>query len=792
MFQIKNNILKISVRNLVEFLCQSGDIDNRFSGVSDKTAMEAGRKAHRKIQKSMGPEYRAEVPLKLEILGEEYNIVIDGRADGIFLDEEICYIDEIKGTGRELRYLTEASYVHKAQAMCYAYIFGKMEKLDKVGIRNTYIHLETEEIRYFEEILKYEEIEQWFDKLLAELKKWADYIKEHSEVRDKSIRELEFPFEFRQGQRNLAVNVYKSISMGKKLFIQAPTGVGKTISTVYPAVKSMGEGLTEKIFYLTAKTITRTAAEEAFNNLRNNGAVFTTATITAKEKICFQNEDGMVECNPIACPYAKGHYDRINDAVYDIITHESVISRQVIEEYAMKHKVCPFEFCLDITYWVDGIICDYNYVFDPRVHLKRFFAENDKREFVFLVDEAHNLVDRGRQMFSASILKEDILEIKKLLQGEGKRLANALEKCNKDLLLFKRSCDGQYIVLDDCDGFAYDMLRLGEELSFFMEKNKSFPHMKELSEFYFEVNQFNNIYEELDENYIIYAEHISEGFEFKLFCVNPSKKIAARVENARNAVFFSATLLPITYYKELLSGDVNDYAVYADSVFDNSKRLLLIGKDVTSRYTRRNETEFKKVHDYILKTVQVKRGNYLVFFPSYKYMDSVYVICQDDSEVEYVVQHNKMTELDKEEFLSRFEENKDDKLLVGMCVMGGVFSEGIDLKNDSLIGAIIVGTGLPSLDTRQELLKMFFDEKNGNGYDYAYTYPGMNKVLQAAGRVIRTEEDRGVVVLLDDRFMTKRYLSLFPREWDNYGIVDVNSVQEEILDFWDKMFYNDV
>ena len=792
MFQIKNNILKISVRNLVEFLCQSGDIDNRFSGVSDKTAMEAGRKAHRKIQKSMGPEYRAEVPLKLEILGEEYDIVIDGRADGIFLDEEICYIDEIKGTGRELRYLTEASYVHKAQAMCYAYIFGKMEKLDKVGIRNTYIHLETEEIRYFEEILKYEEIEQWFDKLLAELKKWADYIKEHSEVRDKSIRELEFPFEFRQGQRNLAVNVYKSISMGKKLFIQAPTGVGKTISTVYPAVKSMGEGLTEKIFYLTAKTITRTAAEEAFNNLRNNGAVFTTATITAKEKICFQNEDGMVECNPIACPYAKGHYDRINDAVYDIITHESVISRQVIEEYAMKHKVCPCEFCLDITYWVDGIICDYNYVFDPRAHLKRFFAENDKREFVFLVDEAHNLVDRGRQMFSASILKEDILEIKKLLQGEGKRLANALEKCNKDLLLFKRSCDGQYIVLDDCDGFAYDMLRLGEELSFFMEKNKSFPHMKELSEFYFEVNHFNNIYEELDENYIIYAEHISEGFEFKLFCVNPSKKIAARVENARNAVFFSATLLPITYYKELLSGDVNDYAVYADSVFDNSKRLLLIGKDVTSRYTRRNETEFKKVHDYILKTVQVKRGNYLVFFPSYKYMDSVYAICQDDSEVEYVVQHNKMTELDKEEFLSRFEENKDDKLLVGMCVMGGVFSEGIDLKNDSLIGAIIVGTGLPSLDTRQELLKMFFDEKNGNGYDYAYTYPGMNKVLQAAGRVIRTEEDRGVVVLLDDRFMTKRYLSLFPREWDNYGIVDVNSVQEEILDFWDKMFYNDV
>lgn len=792
MFQIKNNILKISVRNLVEFLCQSGDIDNRFSGVSDSAAMEAGRKAHRKIQKSMGPEYRAEVPLKLEIFGEDYNIIIDGRADGIFVDDDICYIDEIKGTGRELRYLTEAFYVHKAQAMCYAYIFGKMEHLEKVGIRNTYIHLETEEIRYFEEILTYEEIEVWFEKMLSELRKWADYVKNHSEARNNSIKDLEFPFEYRKGQRELAVNVYKSIAMGKNLFIQAPTGVGKTISTVYPAVKSMGEGLSEKIFYLTAKTITRTAAEEGFNNLRKNGAIFKTATITAKEKICFQDEDAVVECNPIACPYAKGHYDRINDAVYDIITHESVISRQVIEEYAKKHKVCPFEFCLDITYWVDGIICDYNYVFDPRVHLKRFFSENEKREFVFLVDEAHNLVDRGRQMFSASILKEEILEIKKMLQGEGKRLFNALEKCNKDLLQYKRKCDGQYIVLESCDGFALDMQRLGEELSFFMEKNRNFRNIKELSEFYFKVNHFNNIYEELDENYIIYAEHITEGFELKLFCVNPSRKIAQRVNNAQNAVFFSATLLPVNYYKELLSGDLNDFAIYADSVFDNSKRLLLIGKDVTSRYTRRNETEYQKVHEYILKTVRAKKGNYLVFFPSYKYMESVYAMCTDDCDVEYVVQHNKMTELDKEEFLARFEEKSDEKHLVGMCVMGGVFSEGIDLKNDSLIGAIIVGTGLPSLDTRQELLKIFFDEKNGSGYEYAYTYPGMNKVLQAAGRVIRTEDDMGVVVLLDDRFMTKRYISLFPREWDNYGVTDIGCVQEEILDFWNKMIYNNV
>ena len=792
MLQIKNNILKISVRNLVEFLCQRGDIDNRFSGVSDVSNMEAGRKAHRKIQKSMGPEYRAEVPLKLEIYGEDYNIVVDGRADGIFLAEEICYIDEIKGTGKELRYLTEPAYVHRAQAMCYAYIFGKMENLNKVGIRNTYINLETEEIKYFEEILTYEEIEKWFDDLIAQLRKWGDYVYTHNLDRNESLKKLEFPFEYRRGQRELAVNVYKSISLGKNLFIQAPTGVGKTISTVYPTVKSMGEGVCDKLFYLTAKTITRTAAEETFNHLRKGHACLKTATITAKDKICFMNEDGAVECNPVACPFAKGHYDRVNDAVFDIINNEDAISRLVIEEYAMKHRVCPFEFCLDITYWVDSVICDYNYVFDPRVHLKRFFAENDKRDYVFLVDEAHNLVDRGREMFSAAIIKEEILAVKHLVMGEGKRLSSCLEKCNRDMLGFKRLCDNRYLVLDDIDGFAFDMLRLGEELSIFMEKNRNFTNLKELREFFFKVNHFNSIYEEMDENYIVYAEHTNDGFVLKLFCVNPATKLSKRVNNAINAVFFSATLLPVNYYKELLSGDVNDYAVYADTVFDNNKRLLAIGKDVTSRYTKRNPEEYRRISEYIHKTVSARKGNYLVFFPSYKYMEDVYELMDKSPEIEYIVQHNKMTESDKEEFLKKFENNTGNRALVGMCVMGGVFSEGIDLKKDFLIGAIVVGTGLPSIDTRQELLKDFFDKNNGNGYDYAYTYPGMNKVLQAAGRVIRTEEDCGIVILLDDRFTTKRYLSLFPREWDNYVVTDIGRVQEEILDFWNDMIYNDV
>lgn len=783
MFQIKNGTIKLSVRGFVEFICQSGDIDNRFGGVSDKAAMEAGSKAHRKIQKSMGPSYQAEVPLKLCLHTDNYDVCIEGRADGIFPDDDVIYVDEIKGTYKDIRYITEAVYVHKAQALCYAYFYCVINDLQGIGVRNTYINLDTEEIRFFQEIYRFEELKKWFTEKYEELLKWGDYLYNHKLKRDESIKKLEFPFEYRAGQRELAISVYKSISQSKNLFIQAPTGVGKTITTVYPSIKAMGENKCEKIFYLTAKTITRTAAEEAYRTLRENGLVYKSATITAKEKICFLESETGPECNPLACPYAKGHYDRVNDAVYDLITHEDVINRSTIEEYARKYNVCPFEMGLDVTYWVDGIICDYNYVFDPHVYLKRYFAEGRKREYVYLVDEAHNLVDRARQMYSASICKEDILAIRRLVEGKSKKLTNALTRCNQNLLDFKRTCHNGYEIISSDDFFALNMMRLSEEISFFVEKNRDFPYMKELSEFFFKVKHYNEIHEELDENYIVYTEHTTEGFVLKLFCVNPSGNLKKRIEYGNNAVFFSATLLPVNYYKELLSGEINDYAIYANSVFDTNNRLLMVAGDVSSRYTRRNEREFEKIHQYIIRIASCKKGNYMVFFPSYKYMEEVYKLCADDLDVDYIIQSPGMKESDKEDFLNQFNENRE-KTLVGMCVMGGVFSEGIDLKWESLIGVIVVGCGIPQVETRQELLKYYFDAEGKNGYEYAYTYPGMNKVLQAAGRVIRTEDDRGVIALLDERFLTTVYRNLFPKEWESYKVVRLESVKEEILDFW--------
>lgn len=787
MFDITDGQLKISVRTLVEFLCRSGDIDSRFGGVPDKTAMEAGSRAHRRIQKSMGPDYRAEVPLKWSGTGENYEILVEGRADGIFAADGIFYIDEIKGTYKDIKYLTEPVYVHKAQAMCYALFYMLDNGLnDRIGIRMTYVNLDSDNVKYFEEILGFEELDAWFTGIVGQLTKWGDYLYAHQKERSESIDGLKFPFEYRPGQRELAVNVYKAVGLGRNLFIQAPTGVGKTISTVYPAVMSLGNGGGGKIFYLTAKTITRTAAAEAFSLLQAQGLKFKTVTITAKEKICFLDSETGPECNPVSCPYAKGHEDRVNEAVYDLVTHEDVISRQVLEEYAKKHQVCPFEFCLDVSYWVDGIICDYNYVFDPHVCLKRYFSEGRAAEHIFLIDEAHNLVDRAREMYSAHMFKEDFLSVKKLVKGHSGELVRALERCNSNLLELKRDCGEKYTVLESDGAFALNMQRLAEEIVKFTESHRDFAYMRELSEFYFDVLHYNGIHDCLDENYIIYTEHTDSGFMLRLFCVNPSENLKACLKKGRAAVFFSATLLPVNYYKELLSGDKEDYAVYAHSPFDVKKRLLIVGRDVSSRYTRRNETEYAKIVGYIEKIVSGRDGNYLVFFPSYKYMEAVYeLMCRRGAgDFEITVQNPDMSELDKELFLESFERNKEGTL-VGFCVMGGVFSEGIDLKRDSLIGAIIVGTGLPSINTAGQLLRQYYDEKENCGYEYAYVYPGMNKVLQAAGRVIRTDEDRGVIALLDDRFLTPQYLSLFPAEWNEYAVVAAGTVKQEILDFWD-------
>lgn len=778
-------MVKVSVRELVEFIMRAGDLDNRRGSGASKDSMQAGSRIHRKIQRRMGSNYSAEVQMKTEVDRESYCIRIEGRADGVIVEQETVTIDEIKGTYRRVESIQEPVFVHKAQAMCYGYMYCEKYNCPTINIQMTYCHLETEEIKRFTEEYDKEFLDQWFKKLVDQYAKWAEFKIAHQEMRNQSIKKLEFPYDYRKGQKEVTVSVYKAINRKCDLFIQAPTGVGKTLSTLFPAVKAVGEELGDKIFYLTAKTITRTVAYESMQILMQQELYINTIMLTAKEKICPFKE---MECNPDACSRAKGHFDRINEAVFNMIHKERAITREIVSEWAERYQVCPYELSLDLSYWMDVIICDYNYVFDPNVSLKRFFGENMSGDYLFLVDEAHNLVERGREMYSAVLCQETFLEIIDITKEHSSKLTKYLRRCYNSMADLRAECD-TYEVISNIGKLDVELLRLNTELDEFLEEFREFEHRKDVLGFYFSVCNFLSVLELYDECYQTYIEVDRDGlFYLKLFCIDPSNNLKQYLEKGNSTIFFSATMLPIQYYKELLSGKLDDYAIYIDSPFDKQNRAITLANDVSSKYTRRTESEYYKIIQYLDAVLDGKPGNYMIFFPSYQMLQSVLQVALDrglDLKTRIIVQNSNMSETDREEFLGEFAA-ADKKALVAFCVMGGIFSEGIDLVNDLLIGVIVVGTGLPQVCTEREILKQYFDRQYKNGFSYAYLYPGMNKVLQSAGRVIRSGEDRGIIMLLDERFLQQQYNRLFPKEWDDIEVVNKNTVRGVINDFWKR------
>ncbi len=783
-------IVRISVRNLVEFILRNGDLVSG-SGTLDKEAMLKGSRLHRKIQKQMGSHYQPEVSLKKDTEYDDLILHVEGRADGIFLQDEQFCIDEIKGVYKKLELMEEPVLVHRAQALCYAWIYLDAHDLEKIDIQMTYAHLDTEVIKRFRETLTRAELKQWYEELTDSYHKWLAYQIEWREKRNESMKKLEFPFEYRKGQRKMVSGIYHAISKKEQIFIQAPTGVGKTMSAVFPAVRAIGQGMAETVFYLTARTITRTVAQDAFEILRDRGLLFKVVTITAKEKLCFCDKP---ECDPEKCPYAKGHYDRINDAVYELWTTEQSFDRETLLRHAQKWQVCPFELSLDLAVWMDGVICDYNYVFDPNVYLKRFFGENVSGNYLFLIDEAHNLVDRGREMYSASISLDDVIETRKFVKPYSQKLWKKLGKVKKQMEELKQNC-GEWKVEENAGVLPISLLSVQGELDQLLEEPPAQEVVDGILDFYFAVRNFLNISELVDDNYVVYTAFDENGrFYLKLFCVNPAENLQKCLDKGNSTVFFSATLLPLQYYRKMLSTRSENFGMYVESPFEQKKRCLMICRDVSSKYTRRGYEEYRKIAEYIARMSWQKKGNYMVFFPSYRLMEDVYQVYQDEFSVSWVrciSQHASMTELEREEFLEEFTEETKETL-VGFCVMGGIFSEGIDLIGDRLIGAAVVGTGLPQVNCEREILKGYYDEKGEQGFDYAYRYPGMNKVLQAAGRVIRTKEDTGAILLMDERFLNRDYRNLFPREWNDACTCTLGNVEKHLQAFWDVSEENDI
>ena len=782
--------VRISVRALIEFILRSGDIDNRTESGPDPEAMLAGGRIHRKIQRSMPSTYRAEVPLKTTFEDGDLQLVVEGRADGIDRRDGMVLVDEIKGVYADVTRFTEAKPLHLAQAYCYACMLAREEGLSGVTCQITYCDLDTEEIRRFQTVRTAEELETWMTDLAEQYFRWAHFQADHREERNRSGEALDFPYDYRPGQKRIAVDVFRAVRRSRNLFVQAPTGVGKTLSVLFPSVKAMAEGLTERIFYLTAKTVTASVAEENLQVLLNRGLDLLACTIRAKEKLC-PNE--VFECNPELCPYAKGHFDRVNDAVFELLKEGGLFTAERLLAAAEKAGVCPYEFALDVSVWCDTVIADYNYAFDPRVRLRRYFSEGTGGDYIFLVDEAHNLPDRASEMYSASLVKEDVLALKKLIMKKDGRASRALDRLNRAMLSLRRNLgdypevgrgilSGTVAELPDINFLMEPLTGSYFELSRLLEEQKNFPERKEVLTGFFEIRTFLETAEQAGEGYRIYARFDDDGFRIRLLCVDPSARLKKCLESARTTVFFSGTLLPVQYYKEMLTGDPEEYAIYTESPFDPENRLLLAASDVSSRYQRRTETEFRRIAEYLRIAVSAKTGNYLAFFPSYEFLGKVEKVLRIPG-TEILVQEKEMDEDQRRAFLSVFAK-ADGNSRLGLCVMGGAFSEGIDLAEDRLIGCIVVGTGLPAINPESELVKEYFDAAGKDGFDYAYRYPGMNKVRQAAGRLIRTDRDRGVILLLDDRFLTPHSRSLFPLEWADLRRTDLSRIEEELNSFW--------
>ncbi len=814
-------LIKISVRRLVEFILRSGDLDAAQVRGRDKEAMLAGSRIHRKIQKSQTGAYAAEVPLSMDLEYDELTLRIEGRADGIIDEpasedrERLPVIDEIKGMYLDVTELEQPFPLHLAQAKCYAamYLTDLEEgRPDRISVQLTYANLETEEIRRLTSEYQYPELTDWFQSVADQYYQWAKWQLLHQKSRNASMEHMEFPFPYRQGQQKLTGAVYHTVKEGQELFLMAPTGVGKTMSCVFPAVRAVGQGYGDIIFYLTAKNETLRAGEEAFRILAERGLDYHVTRITSKEKICPRSE---VRCNPVDCPYAKGHFDRVNDAVYAMLTgteQPSIHDREQILRHAEAFKVCPFEMTLDLASWSDAVLCDYNYVFDPNAHLTRFFGEGAKGDYIFLIDEAHNLADRGREMYSASLTKEHVLQTKRAVGKEQKKLDRALKQLNQILLGMKHDLqertpsasagysDGslQMLEFSELDRLEYAALHVYEEMQNFFKNSEDAETKEKILDFYFELGDYCAVMQQLDEHYVAYMkeqeterkpgeEKRKTEFSVHLFCVNPAQRLTECIDRGRAAVLFSATLLPLDYFRHLLTTREQPYAIYAESPFPAEHRKLLIANDISTRYRDRSYSTYRKTAQYIAETAAAKTGNYMIFFPSYKMMMDVFRVYRDEFDsdnVNWVVQSPYMGDLDREIFLEDFHEDPEQSL-VGFCVMGGVFSEGLDLTGTRLIGAVIVGLGLPQVSPEQELLKQYYD-RDRNGFQYAYLYPGMNKVEQAAGRVIRTAEDVGVVVLLDERFLNYDTRRLFPREWNSYEVCTLETIPKQLREFWEN------
>lgn len=802
-YNVQTAAVECSVGELCRLVLKSGDLDRGLfrAGV---WRLQEGTSLHQLLQQERGPHYRAEVAMSHTAMHEGIAYTVSGRADGIFEQDGVLTVEEIKSVRGGMFYAPPLE-VYLAQLKCYAHFLCAARGLARIDARLTYIHADSHKLRSFEQTLQAEELADFYASLLRRVHVWGRLaVARRTDIPD-TLCALPFPYPtLRTGQEELIHAVHRAIRGGKRLFAQAPTGIGKTISVLYPAVRALGRGACDKIFYLTAKNSTAAEAHRAARLLHERGARMRSIVLSAKEQVCLcpaVREEGRALkdcCNAIDCPYAAGYFDRVDNALRELLERAHGYSRTLLREVARRHRVCPYELSLDLSELCELIICDYNYVFDPAVSLRRYFgadAPSDQR-YVFLIDEAHNLPDRARSIYSATLSRLALEQLYARLSPAEESLNEPLEKLILSLRGMRRLCRdtlhrdeqgrecGYELTRAPVPGLAERVRRVYEACRDWTVRCHEHALRPEVETVEDALRDFLTVADVYDERFVTYIQLAEGDTTVQLNCLDPSHVLDLCMRRARASVLFSATLTPTDYFADVLGGGRGAMQLSLPSPYDPARLCLAAVDSISTRYEDRDKS-VRKIVACIAATVSQRVGNYIVYFPSYAYLEKVReAFSRKYPSVPLIVQAQGMSARMREEFLSQFADD-GTHLRVGFCVLGGSFSEGVDLPGRRLIGSIIVGVGLPGLSNERNILKEYFDHRCERGYDYAYTYPGMNRVLQAAGRVIRREQDEGVVVLIDDRYATPQYQMLFPPSWMHLQYAgNAISLAELVKNFW--------
>jgi len=741
----------LSVHELVDFVLHSGDLDTRIFNLE---TMTRGTQIHAFYQAKQNDKYLAEYALEYTFEYENHLITLQGRVDGVIVNGSEVTIEEIKSANTDIDNFFENNEAwHLGQAKCYALMYALRFNLDVIDIQLTYISQIDERKMMKRYTFTREELQSDVFSYFGEYLAFFYQVEKYEKRRTKRLKALNFPYkEVRSSQKVMMEQVEHALEHEHKIFLNAPTGSGKTMAVLYPSLKVLAEKTNTKIFYLTAKGSGKAQAENALRVVREKALIKST-TVSAKEKMCLNDK---VACNPDECPYAVNYYGKIRNALLDAFKSRDEYNTEIVTEYAKKHELCPFEFQLDLTLLSDVIIADYNYLFDPFVYLRRFF-DSKRGNYIALVDEAHNLPRRVSDNYSLVLDFTPFYSFRKVLKGaEHKKIRRIINRIVKDLDEYKEGIISEYETITE---FPHELrssldrfLVVGSE--YMQEQGNNLA--EGFSDFFFDVNKFIKILDLADEDFILYTE-IDEARKFfpKFFikCLSGAKFINEFLKVIDHAIFFSATLAPAPYFKTMLSIDDDIHQI--PNPFSREQLLIMVDGS-TSLYYKDREQTLSVVAEKIRAAISVKTGNYIVYTPSFMYLENLEQELRNSEDYDLIVQRPSMSDIEKEKYLETFKLSPT-KTTLGLAVLGGSFSEGVDLVSDRLSGVIILGVGYPPPSFEKELEKDYFENKLNDGISYAYVYPALNKILQTMGRVIRSEKDYGFILLMDKRYNYSPY-----------------------------------